>query len=412
MRKLSFLALLIAIAMIAAACAQSGPPGPPGEIGPPGPAGPTGPQGPAGEKGQVGPAGVAGLDYTPPVFVGSDACKECHKDIYTTQRQSGHAYALTKIVDGKAPKLPFTKVDAPPEGLKWDDILYLIGGYNWKARFVDKQGNVITGDANAKTQFNLANKALKTDAEWVAYHPGQKVDFDCGSCHTTGYVKEGNQDKLAGLVGVWAEDGVGCEGCHGPGGNHVNNPYQVRMTVDRDAEACGDCHRRGDMQTVITATNGFISHQDINLVPFEGKKHLFRCVDCHDPHSTSVHAKGFGAKVTCEGCHVNQVNYQKITDRKHAQCVDCHMPRLIQSAAADPKINTGDMRVHLMTINPAALNQFDKNGKLVRPYLALDYTCKTCHSESGRAPVLSDDRLQQVAAGFHDRALVGSENSK
>jgi hypothetical protein len=134
------------------------------------------------------------------------------------------------VAEGKAPAYPATKLKNPPEGYTWDDILYVIGGFNWKAQFVDKQGNVITGDAEAKTQYNLQNKVLKLGDDWVAWHAGETVGFDCGKCHTTGYIPQGNQDGLAGLQGTWHEDGVGCEGCHGPGSNHVNDPYLEAMT--------------------------------------------------------------------------------------------------------------------------------------------------------------------------------------
>lgn len=412
MRKYSLLAVLFVAMMLMAACAQPGPVGPPGEVGPPGPAGPEGPVGPAGDKGETGPIGAPGLDYTPAVFVGSEACKECHGELYESYGQTGHAWALTAITDGKAPTFPSTDVKKPPEGYTWDDILYVIGGYNWKARFVDKSGNVITGDAEAKTQYNLENKSLRMGNDWVAYHPGEQVVFDCGSCHTTGYIPEGNQDGLPGLIGVWAEDNVGCEACHGAGGNHVNDPYQVGLTIERDPQLCADCHGLGEQAQVITATNGFISHHDTNIVPFQGVKHIFDCVDCHNPHTTTVHAKGFGAKVTCDGCHFQEAQNQKITDRKHAQCVDCHMPKMIQQAVADPERFTGDMRVHLMGINPSAVPQFNQKGELVGDYLALDFTCKGCHYEGGRAPVLEDERLQEVATGYHDRALAGIENEK
>ena len=411
-RLIVLLVVLIGIALIAACAAPAGPPGPPGEVGPPGQAGPEGPAGPAGPSGPAGPEGAAGLDYRAATFVGSTTCRECHEELYATYEESGHASALSPVVDGKAPAFPFTKVKDAPEGYTWDDILYVIGGYNWKARFVDKQGNVITGAEDAKTQYNLPNKQLKLGDDWAAYHPGETVAFSCGSCHTTGYIPEGNQHGLAGLVGTWAEDSVGCEACHGPGSNHVNDPYLQPMTIERSAELCGDCHGRGDTSQVITSTNGFISHADLNLVPFEGKKHLFNCTDCHNPHSTTVAAKGFGAKVECEACHLNEASNQKITDRKHAQCVDCHMPKLIQQAVADPERFAGDMRVHTMVINPAQVQQFDKKGNLVGPYLALDFTCRGCHYEGGRAPAFDDERLIEVATGFHDRALTGSENEK
>jgi len=47
-----------------------------------------------------------------------------------------------------------------------------------------------------------------------------------------------------------------------------------------------------------------------------------------------------------------------------------------------------------------------------QPYVAVEFACKGCHSELGRAPVLEDARLVEVATGFHDRALAGSENER
>ena len=46
---------------------------------------------------------------------------------------------------------------------------------------------------------------------WVPYHAGEEKPYNCGTCHTTGYVPEGNQDDMPGMIGTWAEDGIGCE---------------------------------------------------------------------------------------------------------------------------------------------------------------------------------------------------------
>ena len=181
-RWLSFAAILLTIFLIAACtsvqAAQVGPPGEPGPSGPPGPPGPIGPTGP---QGPGGPPGEAGLDYTPAIYVGRDACKECHEDLHTAYNGTGHAWALNKIVDGEPPAYPESKVENPPEGYTWEDVLYVIGGYGWMARFVDQNGFVITGDITATTQYNLENKSLKLGDDWVAFHAGEEVPFDCGS---------------------------------------------------------------------------------------------------------------------------------------------------------------------------------------------------------------------------------------
>ena len=101
--------------------------------------------------------------------------------------------------------------------------------------------------------------------------PVRKRPYNCGSCHTTGYNPEGNQDGLPGLIGTWAEAGIQCEACHGPGGNHVNDPLLVSMEIDRDSELCGKCHRRGDV-TEIDASGGFIRHHEQYEELFESKK--------------------------------------------------------------------------------------------------------------------------------------------
>lgn len=395
-----------------AACAttpmvQIGPPGKPGPAGPPGP---IGPPGPAGQRGPTGAKGDPGLDYTAPEYVGRSACKECHADLYAAYLDTGHAHALHKIVDGAAPEFPESKVPKPPAGFTWNDIQYVIGGYGWMARFVDKQGYLLTGNADALTQYNLANKRLKTDAGWVAYHAGEEIPFDCARCHTTGYVAEGNQDGLPGLIGVWAEDGVSCENCHGPGSHHVNAPYQVSMSVVRDSEACGACHSRSTV-TTIEAQDGFIDHNQQFSELFSSKKRMMRCVDCHNPHESTLYGDGAN-KSDCKTCHYEQAEFQKITDRRHASCVDCHMPRGTRSAVAVPTRFTGDMRTHMFAINPFARSQFNQDGTQAEPDITIEFACKSCHSEEGRAPLLEDARLIEVTVGFHERALAGSENKR
>ena len=412
MRRIVFVAaVLLALITITACVGQAGPPGPPGDIGPSGPPGPQGPTGPTGPAGPAGPQGEAGLDYRPATYVGSDACQECHKELYASYEKSGHAYELNKVVDGTPPQYPSSEVKAAPDGYTWHDVAYVIGGYGWKALFIDQQGYIITGDTMSKTQYNLYNPTLKLGDEWVSFDAGTKRPFDCGACHTTGYVPEGHQDSLPGIVGTWAEDGTGCEACHGPGSNHINAPYQVRMLVNRDSELCGQCHSQGE-PTRIEAQDGFIHHQQQYDELFESKKRVMRCIDCHNPHETTKYARGLDAKATCQNCHFNNAQFQKITDRRHADCIDCHMPRVTKSAEGDPARFSGDIRTHLMAINPNGRSQFDKAGKFSQPYLVIDFACKGCHNESGRAKVLPDERLIEVATGYHDRALAGSENQK
>jgi len=405
------LALLSALALVAGcATTPSVQIGPPGEPGPAGPPGPIGPPGAAGAQGPAGAKGDPGLDYAAPTYVGSMACQECHTALYESYQGTGHAHALRRVVDGAAPEFPESEVAEPPAGLTWDDIHYVIGGYGWKANFVDTQGNLITGAADAQTQYNLENKALDTEAGWVAFHAGEEVVFDCARCHTTGYVAEGNQDGLPGLLGAWVENGVGCERCHGPGSSHVNAPYQVALSVLRDGEACGECHSRTEA-TTIEAHDGFIDHNQQYSELFSSRKRVMTCVDCHNPHASTLYGDG-ADRADCGTCHFAQEEYQKINDRRHASCTDCHMPEITKSAIAEPARFSGDVQTHMFAINPLGDDQFNRDGTAAKPYLTVASACKGCHNADGRGPELEDARLAEVATGFHDRALAGSENEQ
>ena len=65
-----------------------------------------------------------------------------------------------------------------------------------------------------------------------------------------------------------------------------------------------------------------------------------------------------------------------------------------------------------MAINPHATSQFAKDGTFSQPYLALDFACRSCHNEDGRADPLTDEELQEIAIGYHDRDQAGSANKR
>ncbi len=400
---LAFLLLLAAVSLVIAGCA--GDAGPAGPQGPSGPQGPPGPPGADGQPGPPGPAGVDGVSFGPPSFVGSDSCAECHEEIYNVFMKSGHPWKLTKVVDGQPPDYPFTEVPSPPEGYAWDDVLYVIGGYHWKARFVDKEGFIITGDENATTQYNFYNPDLDLGDNWVAYHAGEEKPYNCGPCHTTGYSAQGNQDGLPGLIGTWAAGGIQCEECHGAGSRHAESPITVEMKVDRDSQSCGACHRRGSF-TEVNASGGFIRHHEQYEELFQSKHLALDCVQCHDPHAGVIQLRETGQPTTltqCENCHFEQA--QVVNNRRHdfvgVDCIDCHMPRVTKSALGDAERFTGDIRTHLMAISPDQIEMFNEDGSLALSQLSLNYACRSCHSPGGGAGELTDEELRAGAEGYH-----------
>lgn len=393
----ALLLILILVALALAAC--SGRPGPMGPAGEPGPQGPPGPSGPAGAAGERGPAGQDGVSYEPPQFVGSQVCAECHQDYYDRFIQSGHPWIMNPVVDGQAPNIPGGNVTEPPEGLTWDDISYVIGGYNWKALFVNQDGYLVTGET---AQFNLDSPTLELGEGWTAFHTGEEIPYDCGRCHTTGYSAQDNQDNMPGMVGTFVQPGVQCEACHGAGSLHVNNPRAYSPRVVRAAPECRSCH----MTSEVVAGNGFIQHTDLHYGDlFPGKHVLIDCVQCHDPHSGVVaprEAREPYLRATCAGCHYEAALVQKpVHDRIRVDCVDCHMPEMIQVAQGDPESFKADLPTHQVVINPTQIGQFAEDGTVL-PQIGLDYACRQCHNGAqGIGPSLPDDVLLSVAQNFH-----------
>ncbi len=343
-------------------------------------------------------------------YVGKEACKDCHSQKFEEFIKSGHGWKLNKVVDGKAPVYPFTELPELPEGVSWDDVSYVIGGYNWKARFIGKDGFIITGeegDSEYLNQYNFANPIVGNDAGWAKYHSGEKKPYSCGTCHTTGYSPEGHQDDLPGLIGTWAEPGVTCERCHGPASLHISNPRGFSLTLDRDSELCGECHLRGSSEAV-NAKGGFIRHHEQYEELFQSKHIALDCTVCHDPHLGVVQLRKAELPTTrtqCENCHYEQEKFQnsQVHTAMDVACVDCHMPRVTKSAVGDAAKFTGDLRTHLMGIDFDQIGQFSEDGKTALSQLGLDFACRDCHSEAGKASPKTDDELKQKALNYHAR---------
>jgi predicted CXXCH cytochrome family protein len=400
-RKLAiFVGGTLIIMALLSACV--GPQGPLGPVGPSGPAGPEGPAGPVGEQGSTGEPGPTGADY-----VGDQLCSGCHPDIAQNYKQSGHPWSLT-AVSGKTPSFPYTQISSLPQGYTPSDISYVVGGYYWKAIFLDSQGYIITdksgvsGDASYLNQLDFGHIAFGLIQGWSSFHPGEsELSFTCGKCHTTAYSQGGNQDNLPGLVGTWNQAGVRCEACHGPGSLHASNPKGVRMLIPSGSSLCRQCHEYVPTAQLIVS-NGFIQHSDQYGDLSQSKHQVLDCLTCHDPHSGVVQSREAGTQTTnllCQDCHWQEAQFQN--NPRHVAlnigCTDCHMPRLIQSGSANANGFMGDVRTHVMAIDPRKISQFNEDGSLATGQISLDYACRHCHGATK-----SDAELMTAASGYHD----------
>ena len=139
---------------------------------------------------------------TQAAYVGPERCSNCHSGKYNDWRDGGHPHKLNKVVNGQAPTYFSTNdvnVPDPPVGVNWSDVSYVIGGAIWKARFIGQDGYIITSTPDPAdghlVQFNLANELH--GESWATYHTGETKAYNCGACHTTGWVStaDGSRPK-------------------------------------------------------------------------------------------------------------------------------------------------------------------------------------------------------------------------
>lgn len=281
-------------------------------------------------------------------FQGSEFCQGCHEANYRDWSASGHPYKLMKSEQARYRPIPL------PLGTTWDDVSYVIGGYKWKSRYMDKDGYIITvtEDENGNP-VNGANQYNFLTGEWVNYNAGAvKLPYTCGSCHTTHWVANpdptnlaGNQDGLPGIHGKFDIGGVHCEQCHGNG---------MTMNVDDSAAFCGACHFReaapGAAVNVIPAGGGFINHHEQYNEHLAGPHANMKCTTCHDPHKKGEFSIKEGK--ACENCHVAiATSYASNPMADYGvECKDCHMPYATKSANQLGPYE-GDLQTHLFYIN-------------------------------------------------------------
>lgn len=335
------------------------------------------------------------------VYIGPEKCATCHRDIYDNYRQSGHPLKIQKVTGGP-PVYPLGTspgVPTAPVDMSWNDISYVIGGHGWKARFMDRQGYILTGPENR--QYNLANEMLGIKPHWVGYEAGKapRKPYTCGACHTTGWQASGedgpHQDGLPGIYGTWASPGVTCEACHGPGAAHAADPSQAKLTVEPN---CNACHIRGEV-TRIDASGGLVRHHEQYEDLLASPHRVLACTTCHEPHLSTKYGRGGikGQEQTCITCHQNQA-VSTVAPQPHRACIDCHMPYAAKSAVSGRVayqggfVPKGDLRSHIFRISPDPdWNMFTDDGRFVRTdaenraSLTLDFTCLTCHTGKNKA---------------------------
>jgi predicted CXXCH cytochrome family protein len=107
------------------------------------------------------------------------------------------------------------------------------------------------------------------EAEWKALTPKYKGKDYCAGCHSD---KTQSINKSPHLK-------IACENCHGPAGNHPEDP--PKLTINRDRSLCIRCH------SSLTAYPGTARARMKTINPNFHNPGL-ECANCHNPHHPNL----------------------------------------------------------------------------------------------------------------------------
>jgi predicted CXXCH cytochrome family protein len=354
-------------------------------------------------------------------YVGSETCADCHDRTYNTWQTTLHSQVIQKVSDN--PRIVQGDFGEPfPEGVDpfGPEDAMMIHGVQWKQRYVDSDWRI----RGAQWNFDIE--------EWKPYHADTWTENDwrqkCASCHVTGFDRDA-LDTSDPLNEPWAELGIGCEACHGPGSQHVAAPAAqsnqfivnpAKLPAGRAADTCGQCHVRGKSPdgewdfpidylpgddltpsnfTYVPLDNekawwpdGSIKQHRQQNIEWETSGHAkagVTCIDCHTVHSAGTK---FQTRLTpnamCVQCH-STVSTDSVTGHapiagapQHSNCVGCHMSPTGKSA------DFGDEHTHrFKVVRPQVTIDLGDGDPAVQPN-----SCNLCHAHADDEPA----RLQRA----------------
>lgn len=244
-----------------------------------------------------------------PEYLGSQACLGCHAEKFVNWDSSGHAHMLTEIV--KPSDLPGDMNAAPAElKAELEKADWIVAGQRFLAR----------DPATGELKYLNVRWNVDTDT-YVAYKGGASWDQGCAGCHSTGWSVT---DKR------FAEPGIGCEMCHGPGREHVLGKGDVsQISVSTDADVCGQCHMGGK------GANG--ESWPLGYRPGMTLTETFK-VPVVDPHgqvpSTALHWRQY--PLWQASAHATALPTLQSSGHGQARCTECHSADAIVDEEFDP----------------------------------------------------------------------------
>ncbi|KFE66258.1 HEAT repeat domain-containing protein [Hyalangium minutum] len=396
-------------------------------------------------------------------FAGSERCGECHEDQHAAWRQDWHSRALSqatpKFVVGsfrgthfkgesseawmsKREDHYFMRTQGPSGELGEYPVQWVVGG--------KRMQDPVTLTEDGRWQVLPVYFHVTGKSEWVDYsekrqgkltpnHPffwanfARSAQHACLDCHTTGL--DVHYDRSAHKWSTtFADAGVACESCHGPGARHAETqePKDIiqpkHLPPELGLAVCGQCHGpRRTLFPMLDAVHHFRAGQryedfyqpmvllvgnDVSGDYFEDgrpstssfeyqaltqsrcyMKGGATCLSCHTaPHDShapneiqkpkDAKAKVAAGTATCQACHADVLAQGKSHTHHTAaaaqDCQACHMPTVVSGVLDKFPDHAMDVPVPENTV---------KHG--------IPNACNACHTHEKQKPEVMAQAIER-----------------
>ena len=286
------------------------------------------------------------LELEPAPYVGEGRCSECHKEI--DRAFHGSRFTTTLLRGRQLLELPYPDHPIPDpsdptvthrfqesdgqvtvETKAADKVFRAIVDYAFGSP--DRYVSLVGHDANGRSHILRLSRYQNGPGEsgWVRT-TGHTMDADSGRdflgkpidpadgvlkclfCHST------NPHAVLANSGPESNDrAIGCERCHGPGGNHLKavdlklsdmaiiSPAQG--SGEGSVRLCAQCHALHQELDLPRTDPFWIRFQGTTLAwsrCFTESGGAFDCLTCHDPHRNAEHSSAF-YEAKCLSCHAS-----------------------------------------------------------------------------------------------------------
>jgi len=218
----------------------------------------------------------------------------------------------------------------------------------------------------------------KTAAPQPSHNDSAYVGSDtCKTCHEDIYnawAKTPHWKTTLNKEGGPAKQG--CEGCHGPGADHVagggdkSKIFVFKEHSRQEASArCLSCHAEGNKQSHFAQS----AHTSSDV----------GCLDCHSPHHAQEkqHMLAQSQPQLCYSCHTTAKSdfakpFHHRVNEGLVQCSDCHNPHGTEMVRQVQAMSNGDAVCYKCHV--------DKRGPFVYEHVPVKTEgCSSCHTPHG-----------------------------